>query len=502
MKEGNLCISICASSAEELNVKIRQAEALADVVEVRFDCLKPDEVTHALRSLPSIRGRYLITYRPSEQGGKRVLSRSERIKFWALAGQILEGTDVLVDHELDLHSGFGFPPDRIIRSEHYFQGLPEQALIRNEAITDPSAEILKIAATVSDAPDALPLWKLLRASGDNGKRCIPIAMGEAGKWTRILGPAHGAFLTYASLDEEDRTAPGQITAGAMNEVYRVNKLDTETEVFGIIAGDTSYSMSPYIQNAAFRESKMNRVFVPFQVLDIGEFMGRMVSPLTREIDLNFRGFAVTNPHKGSVIGYLDAIDETAERIGAVNTIKLSDDKVIGFNTDADGFIKPLLEIVPDLRGARVSVLGSGGAARACIYALKNTGADVELLARDPHKAKALAEEFGIESAVLSDEPSKLETDIIVNATPLGTRGQLENQMPIRAELLSGINIVYDLTYNPRETLLLREARAAGCRTIDGLEMLIAQGAKQFEIWTGTTPDTGSMRNAALKILAK
>ncbi|QYO66851.1 shikimate dehydrogenase [Leptolyngbya sp. 7M] len=304
------------------------------------------------------------------------------------------------------------------------------------------------------------------------------------------------------LFEEGGTAPGQIMAGELDEVYRVNDLDTETEVFGIIAGDTSYSMSPYIQNAAFRESKMNRVFVPFQVLDIGGFIRRMVSPVTREIDLNFRGFAVTNPHKRSLIDYLDAIDETAEKIGAVNTIKLSDNKVVGFNTDADGFIKPLLKIVPDLGGTRVTVIGAGGAARACLYALKNVGADVELLARDPRKAKALAEEFEVESAILSDEPSELETDIIVNATPLGTRGELENQMPIRAELLSGISIVYDLIYNPRETQLLREARAAGCRTIDGLEMLLAQGAKQFEIWTGTIPDKASMRNAALKILAK
>ncbi|QYU68061.1 type I 3-dehydroquinate dehydratase [Leptolyngbya sp. 15MV] len=96
MKEGKLCISICANSAEELHEKIRRADILADVVEVRFDCLRPDEVTHALRSLPSIPGRYLITYRPSEEGGKRALSKSERIKFWTLAGQILEGTDVLV----------------------------------------------------------------------------------------------------------------------------------------------------------------------------------------------------------------------------------------------------------------------------------------------------------------------------------------------------------------------------------------------------------------------
>src|SRR5262249_46574426 len=155
---------------------------------------------------------------------------------------------------------------------------------------------------------------------------IPIAMGESGKWTRILGLAHGAFLTYASLETGKETASGQITVDEMHDVYRAKELDKTTEVFGIIAGNTGYTVSPVMQNAAFKAAELNAVFVPFQVKDLDEFMHRIVKPATREIELNLKGFSITNPHKQSIIPHLDEIDETAKTIGAVNTVKVEDGK--------------------------------------------------------------------------------------------------------------------------------------------------------------------------------
>ncbi|HYJ92879.1 MAG TPA: shikimate dehydrogenase, partial [Pyrinomonadaceae bacterium] len=219
---------------------------------------------------------------------------------------------------------------------------------------------------------------------------------------------------------------------------------------------------------------------------------------TREIDLNFRGFSVTNPHKQAVINYLDEIDDAARRIGAVNTIKIVDGKLHGFNTDAPGFIRPLKAKLGNINKARVAVVGAGGAARACIYALNNEGAEVAVFARDKQKADKLASAFHVVSSESQNGFS--DFDIIVNATPLGTRGATENQTIANAEELKNVKLVYDLVYNPHETLLISEARLAGAETIGGFDMLIAQATRQFEIWTGLTAPMGEMAAAARRKL--
>jgi 3-dehydroquinate dehydratase/shikimate dehydrogenase len=236
------------------------------------------------------------------------------------------------------------------------------------------------------------------------------------------------------------------------------------------------------------------------VNDLNAFMRRMVLVETREIDLNFRGFAVTMPHKQAIIKYLDAIDPTAASIGAVNTIKIDQGgKLIGYNTDAHGFIEPLKQRFGDLKNARVAVLGSGGAARACVFALKNEGCDVTALARDGEKAKGLAMEFDVRSSALTELTSS-DFDIVVNATPVGMTGASENVSLLNAAQLKGVKFVYDLVTAPTDTPLVREANIAGVPAIGGLEMLIAQAAKQFEIWTGQTADVELMRISAFKHL--
>lgn len=502
MNKGKICISICATTAAELFEKIARAEPLADVIEVRFDCLRPSEIDAVFDNLPQISSKYLCTYRPSEQGGKRVLPLGERIKFWSRCTIKLGAYDYLADHETDIDFPLSFSNDRAIISSHYFSGLPQDFVLSYEAMVSLSGKIAKVAATCDKITDAISLWELLRHAKADGSEVIPIAMGEAGKWTRILGLAHGAFMTYASLDADGATAPGQITAEDMIDVFRVKELDQQTEVFGIIAGDTTYSMSPYIHNPAFKKAGMNRVFVPLQVADLGEFMRRMVNAETREVELNFHGFSVTNPHKQAIIPFLDELDETARAIGAVNTVKIADGKLYGYNTDAPGFIRPLIDAYGDITDARVAVFGAGGAARACIYALKQAGADVTVFARNEQTGKHLAEEFDIKFKKLEAVNSRLEADALINATPLGTVGVTENDTIATAEQLTDVKLVYDLIYNPEETRLIREAKAAGCKTLGGLEMLIGQAVRQFEIWTGQTPLREAMEAAARKRLSR
>jgi 3-dehydroquinate dehydratase / shikimate dehydrogenase len=503
MNNGKICVSICAETADSLYECLRAAKKSADVIELRFDCLNPSELeNHNLEKLESgideIIGSsrhkpMLSTFRPKEQGGKRDLTKHERQNFWSVGfdRQLADLEEDLIVESLD------WPLEKRICSFHAFSGSPSDPEKIYNRLAATKADIIKIAVQANDIVDSIPIWKLLERASNEDKPFIPIAMGEAGKWTRILGLAHGAFMTYASLDTGAETAPGQISAADMNDVFRVKELDETTEVFGVIAADTSYSVSPLLQNVAFKANKLNSVFVPLQVADLDAFFTRMVSPNTREIDLNFKGFAVTNPHKQSIMRHLDVIDETAMRIGAVNTVKIEDGRFYGYNTDAEGFIQPLRNVYGELAGARVAVFGAGGAARACIYALQLEGANVTLLARNAEKGKLLAEEFGIAYREPPSDPQPLSSDfdIIINTTPVGTAGQSADLSILRAEQIAGIKLLYDLVYNPSETLLIRQAREAGVQTIGGIEMLIAQGAKQFEIWTGAIAPIDAMRSA-------
>lgn len=510
MNNGKICVSVCAETANEFIVNIKRAEELADVIELRFDCLEKNELTGFLSQINKIEKRFLneflITFRSLEQGGKRRLSLRERLKFWEFFFANKMRNDYYVDFEFDLHSLLKFKSVKSVASHHDFFGFSGNLTANYEFLTYADSDIVKIAVQTDDICDTIDIWKLLKKANSDKKQIIPIAMGEAGKWTRILGLAHGAYMTYASLDAGNETAPGQISAQDLIETYRVKELNEQTDVYGILGSNTSVSMSPYIHNAAFKFHDLNAVFVPLQVQDLDEFIRRMVNPKTREIELNFKGFAVTIPHKQAIIKHLDFVDETAGAIGAVNTVKIEDGKLYGYNTDAQGFIEPLKNSYGILRDAKVAILGNGGAARACIYALKKEGAKVVIFARNPKKAESLANEFQVELKELTKTENQSpktnfnEFDLVVNTTPLGMKGKFENETPVVAGQIENVKLVYDLVYNPFETRFLKEAKSVGVPTIGGLAMLVAQAMEQSKIWTGLDAPMKVISQAALRKL--
>ncbi len=563
MNNGKICVSVCAETADELIEQIKRAEDLADVIEIRFDCLNETEFNSTLQKVSDLNCKkpFLATFRPKnedadltpakriykseEEKERHLIESRKRLDDWE---KILNVKNIeYVDFEYDIHSRLWWNllfinfwntkfeaeqerriakklnEQKIVLSEHHFLGeqidleetykrlSPEDETEFDEENVEElkylNPKIIKIAVQTNDITDSIPIWKLLERTKSENKQIIPIAMGESGKWTRILGLAHGAFMTYAALDAGQETAPGQLSAKDLTEIYRVKELDENTAVYGILGSNTSVSMSPYIHNTAFQFHGLNSVFVPLQVHDLDEFMRRMVKAETREIELNFKGFSVTIPHKQAIITHLDFLDETAKKIGAVNTVKIVDGKLHGYNTDAQGFIEPLLNSYGELRGAKVAILGAGGAARACVYALKNAGADVTIFARDSAKAKSLAEDFEVEFEEFSKtEDQKPKTDfsnfdILVNATPLGMKGKAEGQTPVSAEQLKGLHLVYDLVYIPFQTPLMTEADLAEVPKIGGLAMLIAQAMQQQKIWTNLDAPIKEMSQAALKRLS-
>ena len=362
------------------------------------------------------------------------------------------------------------------------------------------ARVLKIAVPAGDATDCLPVFRLLERARSEKRELIALAMGQAGVATRILGPSRGAFLTYGSLDDESATAPGQLRARELREVYRIDHVDRQTEITGLMGQPVAHSISPHIHNAALAASGTNAVYIPFEVRDAGGFMNRMIHPRSREIDWKMRGLSVTAPHKQAIMDYLDWIEPEAKEIGAVNTVVVEDNELHGYNTDASAFIAPLRKAFRSLENLRCAVIGAGGAARSAIWALQKEQALVNVFARNVETAASLGKKFAIDCHSIG-AGSFEAFDIVVNTTPVGTRGSRENETIAAAGQLRGVRLVYDLVYNPLETRLMREARIAGCEVLGGLEMLIAQARVQFKLWTGCEIDDSVLRTAAQDALS-
>lgn len=464
-------MSVCEKDLDALRQTCERAVEWADFIELRLDCL--EEIPNNLSDLIQHLARpVILTFRPSEQGGHRKLTRAERQRFWSTIAP--HDATVWWDIESDLVNDLEPDWSRVIVSHHDFSGVPANLEQIYERLAQTPAAVLKIAVQANDIVDCVPIFQLLDRARSEGRGLIAIAMGNAGIATRVLGPSRGSFLTYGSWDDDSATAPGQVNARKLRSLYHIDTIDNESMICGLVGLPVMHSLSPQIHNSAFVAEGVNGVYLPFEVHDARQFFARMVHQRTRELNWNLRGLSVTAPHKQAVMEYLDWTDADAKEIGAVNTVVIEKDRLLGYNTDAAGFVEPLLTRFASLRDAKVAIIGAGGAARAAVWALQRQSADVTLFARNVTKAQPLAELFAISCRSLS-ETSFDGYDLVVNATP---------QSPATGEQLKGARCVYDLVYNPAETRLLREAQEAGCETVGGLEMLIAQAKRQFELWTG------------------
>ena len=525
MTENNparVCVPVCVRSAAELRPSIERAREVADIIELRLDCLEVDQLEAARAQLAALLGAtslpFVVTFRPREQGGGHSLSVAERAAFWRVAPRLLRDAPGLsgdaglkdrafADLELDLlespHAaalGPLFDGFNVICSHHDFRETPSDLREIFDRMARTPARLLKMAVRANSITDCVEVLRLVERGRRAGREVIAVSMGEAGLLTRVLAPAFGAFLTYGSLDAAQATAPGQLSARQLRDLYRVHTLNPRTLVTGLVGSPVGHSLSPRMHNAAFKALGLDAVYLPLEVADVSEFVRRMADPRTRELPWNLGGLSVTAPHKQGVIPHLDRLSPEAKRIGAVNTVRFTPDGLEGFNTDADASVVPLRGLV-ELRGARVAVLGAGGAARAILWSLSERGARATVFARDIERGARVASQFGADSAALAG--ARFEGfDVVVNATPLGTRGAREAETPATAAQLGGARVAYDMVYNPSQTLFMREAHAAGCQTVGGLRMLAAQAERQFRLWTGQDPAPGIMLAAAERQLSE
>lgn len=496
-----ICVPICAATLAELEAMVVRASSLADIIELRVDCLLEQEVSKFMERvaqiISSVSLPVIITFRPAEEGGHRTLTTLERKEFWQ---SMKPSPNVLFDIEYHLATTAAvIRSSNIVCSNHYFEGVPEDMEARYERLAATPARILKIAVHANDTIDCLPVFHLLERAANEGKNLIALAMGEAGLTTRILGPSRGSYLTYGALEVGSGTAAGQPTVEQLRSLYRIDKINRQTQIFGLVGSPVMQSISPHVHNSAFEVEGVDAVYIPFEVKELKGFVERMVRPSSRELDWQLGGLSVTAPHKLSVMEYLDWIDERAREIGAVNTVVLEGDRLRGYNTDVDGFIEPLLAMNVLNGSARAAVIGAGGAANAALWSLKKEGVDVVLFARDVQKARPLAEKFLLSCEPLDGAKFK-DFDVVVNATPLGSLGARQQQTSATTDQLHGVKLAYDLVYNPSETLFMREAKAAGCQTLGGMEMLVAQARRQFKLWTGKDAPGSVMHAAAVRAL--
>ena len=484
-----ICVPLNERTLSELRSSAAKATTVADLIELRADGLDSEQLDHPsqLRNLVDTISRpVILTFRSSEEGGYRSLTKAQRKSFWQ---EHLRTNAALFDVELDLVKELTTldgddQPDWscVICSNHDFAGLPPDLNEIYEQLAFTPARVLKLAVKANDIVDCIELFKLLERAGREQRELIAIAMGNAGIITRILGPSWGSFLTYGACEIDRGTAPGQLLASELKSVYRVDQIDRDTMITGLVGSPVMHSVSPHMHNAAFQVLGLNGVYLPLEVGDLAGFFKRLVDPRTKELDWNLRGLSVTAPHKVEVMKYLDWVDPIAQQIGAVNTVVLNDERLLGYNTDADGLIEPLIRRIGSLTGARAAVIGAGGAASAAIFALQKHNVEIDLYVRNPDKADVLSRRFNISCRSL-DERSLAGHDVVINATPLGSVGKEIDKTPVSADQLRGCRLVYDLVYNPIETRFMKEGRQAGCEVLGGLEMLVAQARMQFKLLT-------------------
>ena len=473
-KRALLCVTVSAPTLEELEEARIRAERDADLVELRLDGLRTIDVRAAIagRARPVI-----VTCRPPWEGGRFDGSEEERRRILTAA--------VASDAEyVDLEWRAGF--DDLIRSRrgrgivlsaHDLDGMPADLEARLRVMAATGAEVIKIAPAIQHLRELVGLRDL--GARHPTLRLLLIGLGPRGVPSRVLAARFGSLWAYAGREP----GTGQLTPEALLDVYRFRRLNRSTAVYGLAGDPIDRSLSPLLHNAGFEAAELDAVYLPFPSTDADDVLAAAGA-------LGVQGLSVTTPLKVPICERLEWKDDWCASVGAANTIRRRAGGWEGTNTDVAGFLEPLQD--EELVGLRATVVGAGGAARAVVAALRSRGALVTVAARRRRMAARLAGAGGSVAALPLERGG---WDLLVNTTPVGSWPEAD-QMPVPAELLAGGRIVYDLVYHPPITRLMREAVAAGCRAIGGIEMLIAQAERQFAWWTGHPPPAGLFRNVA------
>jgi 3-dehydroquinate dehydratase / shikimate dehydrogenase len=497
-----ICAVVAARTAADVIAQIKaitRSTGRAHVIELRLDFLSSRaEIANLLRwvgrrhEMPIL----IATCRRRQAGGHFRGSADDEINL--LKGGVAAGCR-WCDVEIETAEKIGaaevknaLAPARLLISAHDFKRLPHNLPVIVRRLEAFRGDAIKIAVASRSFADVRRLLELVRGRTD----VVAIPMGEGMLGARILALRQGSALAYAPVARS--TAPGQIPFDEIERVYRLRRrfgkskpgVNPRTRVYGVIGDPIAHSLSPLMHNAAFAERHKKAIYVPFHVRDLADFVAA-VEPF------QIAGFSVTIPHKQRILRYLNDCDPLAAEIGAVNTVVVRAGKLYGYNTDFIGVLRAIERRLP-LTSSSVLLVGAGGSARAAAFALARAGAAVSIWARRPRWARALACAIGGE-AVDRREIARRSFDAIVNCTPVGMHPH--GGSPLESRELN-CRLVMDLIYRPLKTELMRRAERRGIETISGVEMFVAQGVAQWELWMGERAPEPVMRRVVLAALQK
>jgi 3-dehydroquinate dehydratase/shikimate dehydrogenase len=398
----------------------------------------------------------------------------------------------------------------LILSWHDFHRTPPLDSIARRLRRFP-ADYYKVVPTATRQSDncrALEFLERTVSEGRERESWVVMAMEQSGVPSRVLALARGSSFVYAALPPTRNrqtkaaaqvAAPGQVDIETLRRVFRAERLGRKTAIYGLLGWPIGHSVGAAIHNASFGAKKMDAVYLPLLASDLKDFRDA-----ARRYPL--AGFSVTIPHKQGILRFIDRIDPVVKMAGAANTVRIRRGRWEAINSDVEGIAGPLRKMFGLRAGKgleenfRAVVVGTGGAARAALAALKQLKCpNIFVAGRSREKAMRLCREFGgtvLDFAALG----RKRFDLMIHATPVGMWPRTDECMLTAKQINAGC--VFDLVYNPRDTRLLQLARSRGCRTISGLEMFLAQAARQFEFWTGEKAPRTLMRRTAERELAR
>jgi 3-dehydroquinate dehydratase/shikimate dehydrogenase len=491
-----ICVVIGRTRHKMVQAEIKEAARRgAHLIELRLDFIaKAPDFKRILDVQPC---PMVATVRRPEDGGRWGGTEADRRML--LRQSIVAGFD-WVDLETDIADAIArFRKVKRIISYHNLQETPEDLEKIYARMCDQDPDVVKIAVAAQRPSDNLRVLKLLDKPP---KPTVAFCLGDMGFPSRILGAKLGAPFTYAAFNKERTIALGVPSFDEMKRVYRYSQLNADTDFYGVIGDPVAHSLSPAIHNAAFRELKMNAVYLPFRVP-----RGDLQAFLQRFDRFQIKGYSVTIPHKEQALVSSRYQDAAASLVGSANTLVRGEDGFTAYNTDYQAFRDSLMVALtqldpagtPGVDGKSVLVLGAGGVARSVAQALHRDGALVTIANRTEERAQQLAVEIGCRFVPWEGRHG-VQCAILVNCTPVGMHPNVEDT-PVTQQFLSHEMVVFDTVYSPENTLLVKQARESGCVAVTGVDMFVRQAEMQFRLFTGQEPPPELMRDAVKRALS-
>ena len=488
-----ICLCLTGKTIQRNLEILNKYRKFADLTELRVDCLDPDERLY-IRRFPELAGMpVILTIRRDIDGGCFAGGEGARVRLLA-RGLAYANDDSRHNFAyVDIEDDFKVPSleeaartfgTRIIRSCHNLQGVPDDIHEKIKSMQRGGDEIVKIAVAVKTTSDVNKVLQASKACKSKDK--IFICMGHYGIYSRILAEKFGSMLTYSSALSETEIpgASGQIDVRELSELYRFTKITKKTKVYGVVGNPLKTTVSPWFFNTVFGLENYDAVYVPFPTNSINDFFH-----LVKEFDV--QGLSITVPYKEAVLSELHDCSAAVQSIGACNTMYPRTEGWFGENTDCTGFSDSLLAFInrKHLKHLKISIIGAGGVARAVAAEIYKLGGKAVILNRTVHKAKSIASQYKFRWAGLDIQGIEIMSkynDIIIQASPVGMEGYDDSNSndPLTMYSFTGREVVMDLIYTPPLSPFLKRAAAAGCKTINGYDMVIRQARLQYACFTG------------------